>query len=93
MTTETELIEGQIENILFDAKEGDLINIPKRIDTIIILAREQGRKEAEIKFLKEDIKWLQSTLDTGHIQEPNAWVIEGRISKRQELLEKLQEKK
>jgi hypothetical protein len=30
---------------------------------------------------KEEIKWLQSVLDTRHLHEDSKWIIEGRISK------------
>ncbi len=30
---------------------------------------------------QEEIKWLQSVLDTKHINEDSRWIIEGRISK------------
>ena len=35
---------------------------------------------------KKEIKWLQSILDTKHINEDSRWIIEGRISKLKEFV-------
>ena len=41
------------------------------------------------EMLDTEIKWLQSVLDTKHINEDSRWIIEGRIDKLKERLQKL----
>ena len=49
---------------------------------------DECRKEGHTQAIKEEIKWLQSVLDTKHIADESRWIIEGRISKQKALLEK-----
>ena len=46
----------------------------------IIIKRKIPKKERE-QSKQEEIKWLQSVLDTKHIMEEDRWIIEGRLDK------------
>jgi len=50
----------------------------------VLYSKHEGMRFAVHQMLKEEIKWLQSVLDTKHIKEEDKWIIDGRISKVKE---------
>ena len=45
------------------------------------------RRELE-GYKKKEVKWLQSILDTKHIEENSRWIIEGRLRNLKEVKKK-----
>ena len=50
----------------------------------VLYSKNEGMRFAIHQMLKEELKWLQSILDTKHIKEEYKWIIDGRISKLNE---------
>jgi len=50
----------------------------------ILYSKYEGMRFAVHQMLKQEIKWLQSVLDTNHLMEEDRWIIEGRLSKLQD---------
>ena len=48
---------------------------------------EDVRRELE-GYKKKEVKWLQSILDTKHIEENSRWIIEGRLRNLKEVKSK-----
>ena len=76
MNKEKEIIDKILVEIRKDCRAS---NIPLNYSEESILINGVKRAIQLVKY--EEIKWLQSILDTKHISNDNRWIIEGRISK------------